>query len=89
MAGLEDGASPFAFLRNGKTFAEKYLAQRFLGSQQALGNNELGNVLRFLGTENLAGGLTKVISDVAPFLRTLQSGTCSPGTPRPLRGVPF
>ena len=38
-------------------------------------------------TENLAGGLTEIKSNMAPHLRTLQSGAFRPNALRPLRGA--
>ena len=87
MAGLEDGESLFTHLKTKTMRAEQYSARHFLSIQQALGEGESDNVYWAPGTENPAGGLTKVRSDMVPLLRLLQSGHFYPASLRPLRGV--
>ena len=81
---MEDCESLFTVLGNEKTIAEKYLARRLLGIQQAL-----DNVYLLPGPENAADGPNEVESDMAPLLRLLQSGSFSHRAFRPLRVATF
>ena len=87
MAGLEDCESLFNHLRTKKMITEKYLVRHFLGIQQSLGNNELGNIYWLPGAENPTDGMTKMKSEMPPMLNLLEFGEFYPGLLRPLMGV--
>ena len=74
VAGLEDCGSLFTSLETKNMIAETYLVRHRAIIQQALGEGDLENVYWLPGTGNPAGGLTKVRSDMFPFLRLLESG---------------
>ena len=85
--GLEDSESLFTHLKTDKTTTEKYLVRHFLGTQQALGQGDFENAYWQPGTEKPGDGLTKVLSDMVPLLRLLESGRFPLGQLRPLKGV--
>ena len=87
--GHRGNESVFAHLRNERAAAEKFPARHFLGAQQAVGEEDLGNVFLPPGAENPTGGLARVKSDTAPRVRTLQSSSSRPGALRLLRELPF
>ena len=65
------------------------MGSHFLGVQQYLDDEELGNFSRLPGPEISADGLTRPKSVAAPFVPMLQSGSFGPGALRPLHGVSF
>ena len=65
-------------LRAKEEVAGRYPVRHLLGIHQAFGNNESDNGYWLPGTSNHAGGLTKVKSDMAHFLRMLQWGLFAP-----------
>ena len=87
--GAEDCESRFTHIRDNEAIAGEYPACRFLGIQQASGDNGLGNVYRLLVMARPEAGLAEVKSDMASLLRMLHSGTFRPGALRPKRGAPF
>ena len=68
---------------------EKYLVRHFLRIQQFLEDGELENVYWIPGTENPAGGLTKLKSEMGLILALLATGRFQPGLLRPLMGLAF
>ena len=52
---------------------EKYVARHFLIAQKALGQGELGDVFWSPGAEYPAHELTRVLRDIVPPLRILES----------------
>ena len=66
--------------------AEKYLVRHFLSIHHAL-EGELDNVYWAPSTENPAGGLTKVRSDMALLLRLSELSHPNAGLLQPLKGV--
>ena len=79
--------SLFTHLKTRQMVAEKYLVRHFPSTPQALGAGDLENAYWLPGSENPAGGLTRVRSDVVPILRLLESGELRPGHLPPLKGV--
>ena len=87
VGALEDCGGLDAHFRTKKMIAEKYLVRHFLSIQHVLGEGDLEGAYWLPGAENLAGGLTKVRSDMDPLLRLLESGAFCPGRLRPLKSV--
>ena len=87
LAGLEDCESLFAHLETKKMITEKYPGRYFLITEQAAEEGDLDNAHWLPGSGNPADGSTKGRSDMAPFLRLLESGRFRPGSLRPLKGV--
>ena len=69
--------------------AEKFLTRYLRITMDALGTGDLGNVAWVPGTENPADGLTKVKSEIGPFLNPLETGAYRPGASERLRGASF
>ena len=72
---LEGCESLLTHLKNRKLFTMKFSVRHSRANRQPLETQELDNVYWLLGLENLADGLTKTQSDMAPLLRLLESGT--------------
>ena len=67
LLGLEGCVSLFTHLRNKKAAAEKYLARRLPGMQQALETGKSDDVFWLPGPGNPADSPGKVKRDTAPF----------------------
>ena len=85
--GLEGCESLSSHLKTKKMITEKYSVRHFLSIQRALEEGDLEKAYWLPGTENPAGGLTRVRSDMVPLLRLLGSGGFRPDQLRTLRGV--